>query len=193
MMGPDCERITAAIDAVKNALIAGLNSLSNTAAYRITTTGEHGESENAHSASGFMTNAVGAMAGLTPDIVKMDNLAAGHFTSVNSWNNSVGSPWSELDALGQAVTAAAAADSVTYLGHYVKLMGLMHIAVERAIDAKYAMIQYNDYVQRGYDNVYNGNRPSITTATQLGEATTGNITHDYSENVHIPKPSYDPW
>lgn len=193
MMGPDCERISSGIDGVKDALVSGIQRLANASAYQITTTGTHGESETPHPASGFTTGAVAALAGLSPDIGKMNTLQGSLFTSVSSWHNSYGSPWTELNNLSDAVNAAAAADNVVYMGDRVKLMGLMCIALNRAVDAKQSLGQNNDYVQRGYDHKFNGDNPSITFKDGLNKITVGNVEQGYTENVNVPKPSKDPF
>ena len=47
---------------------------------------------------------------------------------------------------------------------------------------------------RGFDNQFNGNKPSIDfDGSKIGDKTTGNLKQEYEENVNIPEASIDPF
>ena len=193
MMGKDVERIVAEIDGVKDALVAGIQFLCTNSNYQIQTEGVHGEAEIPVPGSGFMIAAMTALSNMEADIGKMDELKAGLYTSANSFNNSYGSPWTELNSLKAAVTTANNFDVVNFMGDRLCLLGHMQIALSRAVDAKWAMTIYHDYIQRGFDNKFNNNEPSIKFNAGINRESTGNLKQEYSENVNIPKESIDPF
>lgn len=187
MMGPDVEAILSSISAVENAIENGIKSLANDSSYQIKIIENH---EQPKSGSGYAAAAIAAMAEV--DISRMNGLKESIFTSTESFNNSNGSPWTELERLQSAIDACSN-DSVRYMGDRVKLMGLLNIALSRAVDAKWAICIYHDYIQRGYDYKYNNNTPSIRFPGENGKETTGNIASGFTDNVHVPIPSIDPY
>lgn len=187
MMGPDVEAILSSISAVENAIENGIKSLGNNSSYRITT---FEDQEQPNSGSGYAKAAIAAMAEV--DTGRMAGLKESIFTNTESFNNSNGSPWTELERLQSAIDACAN-DSVTYMGDRIRLMGLLNIALSRAVDAKWAICIYHDYIQRGYDFKYNNNTPSIKFPGENGKETTGNIASGFTDNVHVPVPSIDPY
>lgn len=193
MMGKDAERIGAGIDAVKDALANGIQALCNNSSYQITTSGMHGEVENPKPGSGFMTAAVNALGVLDVDVGKMNALASELYTSPTSFNNSYGSPWTELNNLKAAVIDASSHDTVNFMGDRLCLLGYMQVALSRAIDAKWAIVVYHDYIQRGFDNKFNNNEPSIKFSAGINRESIGNLKQEYDENVNIPKESIDPF
>lgn len=187
MMGPDVEAILSSISAVENAIENGIKSLGNDSSYRIVTINER---EEPKISNGYAKDAIATMSQV--DTGRMKSLKKGLYTSSDSLNNSNGSPWTELEKLEAAINACSN-DTVSFMGDRVKLMGLMNIALSRAVDAKWAICIYHDYIQRGYDFKYNDKKPSIKFPGEEGKETTGNIASGYTDNVHIPETSYDPY
>ena len=207
MMGNDVERILTGINLVKEAATSSINSLSSTVAYQLISDATHGglsttpcapeEVPVPSSASGFVSPIRSAMSSISSDYGKMNTLAGGLFTSVNSFNNNYGSPWTELNKLEEAIKSAesfaAAHDSLNWVGEKAGLLGLLNSILSLSIDAKWALTYYHDYIQRGYDNIFNGNIPSIKTFTGLKQQSNGNVAQQFDENVHIPEESIDPF
>lgn len=193
MMGKDCERVAAGINNIIDALCSGITALSSACSYQLNTVGEHGEAEIPNPASGFVAAAMSALGGVSDDLGKVGDLGSSLYVSSSSFNNSCGSPWSEVDKLKSAMFALPGADSLTWRGDRTKLLCLMTVALNRAIDAKWAIIIYHDYLQRGFDNKYNGNEPSITLQETLDREGIGIVRQDYTENVNIPQESIDPF
>lgn len=191
MLGKDCERMIASIDSIKFAIEHAILVVGSSAAYQINTEGTHGEKEIGNSVSGILES-VSTMAGqISGDVGKMNQLGNGLYTSTNSFNNSCGSPWAEISALNDVLTSLNG--SITYMGDRINALAQLQIAYGRAIDAKWAIIYYHDYIQRGYDHKYNNNDPSITFKAGLHRNTIGNVTQDYDTNVNIKQPSIDPY
>lgn len=191
MMGNDVERILSGIDAVKDTASKSIDSLSNITAYKITTPEHTDEKEVPQAAASFVEPIVSCMNAMNSDCGKMDSLKSNMYTSASSFNNSYGSPWEELTCLQNAVKSAsnfANAHSVLkYVGEKAALLGLINKVLSTAIDARWALMHFHDYVQRGFDCEYNGKNPSVTFVGGDGKPTTGNLTHKYDENVRIPE------
>lgn len=83
-----------------------------------------------------------------------------------SMHNSIGSPYTEMyrlqDILNEIVSFSV---SCEYLGEYVlqvaKATSLIARAMQLAVDAKWAVISYSDYLERGY-NYVQGQDPGTT-------------------------------
>lgn len=126
---------------------------------------------------------------------KMNSLNDDLYTSSSSFNNSHGSPWSEFNRMIQACN-----DTIPYMGNlgYIgeksALADISAHAMQRSIDAKYAIIIYHDYLQRGFDKNYHDNQPSITTKKNVNDQQTfGNVKQQYNDNVNLKEPSIDPF
>lgn len=207
MMGKDVERILAGINAVKDSALSSINSLSNGSGYRMEMEATHGgtstskctpkEKEKASSASAFIEPIKQSMESIADDCGKMDSLCSGLYTSANTFNNGYGSPWTELNKLNESISSVEAFTSahsdLKWVSEKCTLVALLSIIVSAAVDAKWALIHYHDYIQRGYDNKYNENNPTIKFTSGLNKESIGNINQEYHENVNIKKPSIDPF
>lgn len=192
MMGNDIERILSGIDVVKEAASKSIVGLANDTAYQITTP-EHTEELPVPSpAASFVEPIASCITGMSGDIGIMNSLMEGLYTDCHQFNNSYGSPWTELnklkDSVQEAQDFASAHPMLQWLGEKAGLLALINRVMTSAVDARWAIMHFHDYIQRGYDNQYNGNQPSITFVGGKGEATTGNIKHNYNDNVNIPDP-----
>lgn len=188
MMGKDCERIVTGINNVKDEIAKQIKLLSDVPILGTPL------SRLAYVYEGPIRNAMNKM---DSDISKMNELNDGLYTSSESFNNSYGSPWKELNLLQKSVKdikdRADIYKDILTLEEKLSLLHLMHISLSRSVDAKWAMIYYHDYIQRGYDNKFNGNIPSITFASGSDKETTGNLNQQFDENVHIPEKNIDPY
>lgn len=207
MMGKDVERILSGINAVKDAATSCISSLANATAYRLTHEANHGglstapcypiEKSKPAGAAGFVSPIRAAMSGIATDQANMSSLASDLYTSSETFNNGYGSPWTEMNKLEEAIATAeafaGAHANLDWLGEKAGLLGLLNAVLSAAVDAKWALTVYHDYIQRGYDNKFNGNVPSITFTSGIQKETIGNVSHDYNENVHIEQPSIDPF
>jgi hypothetical protein len=192
MLGQDCERMISSINSIKVTIEEAIKQIGSSASYQITTEGTHGETEVSNPYDISILNAVSNMASnLSSDVSKMSSLGNNLYTSTSSFNNSCGSPWAELATFYDSLQNLSL--SITWMGDRITALSVLTIALSRAIDAKWAIIYYHDYIQRGYDHVYNDNNPSITTKAGLHRETIGNVTQDYDTNVNIPKESIDPY
>lgn len=194
MMGKDCERIFSSINNVKDVLISSIKGLSSEINYQIITDGSHGEhgielvgyERTKGSVSSYVSPVTSAYASFQ-DVGKMKSLGALNFAGTSSYNNSYGSPWKELEVLDNAINDVKSFNvgSGKYIGGKIELLGLLNIALSCTVDAKYALLMYNDGVQQGYDREYNNNTPSITQKMTIDITSTGNIKQPYDENVNI--------
>ena len=67
-------------------------------------------------------------------------------------------------------------------------MNISYHIPPRVTDAKWAMLTYHDYIQRGFDAKFNDKRPSIAfKQANKKDESIGNIRQDFEENVNIPK------
>lgn len=197
MMGKDVERILSGIDAVKDSAASSVSNLTSTLSYRMGFDEHNRESEVHVSSASFIDPVVNSITNIDSDCTKMNDLQSGLYTDKSSFNNTYGSPWTELsklqDSVNSAKAFASAHDPLKFIGEKAALAELLNRVVSSAIDARWALMYFHDYIQRGYDNKYNDNMPSITFPGGDGKETVGNIVHPYDENVHIPEPSIDPF
>jgi len=205
MMGQDVERMVAGVEAVKDAASAGIVSLSSATGYQLISRAEHAGTaggpcapEEIEVPAGDPMSAVSAaMGAMSGDCGKMGSLGGSLYTGTSSFNNSIGSPWTEISKLQQAVSDAAAYSGAhspfNYVGEKAGMLAMLNMVMSAAVDAKWAIITYHDYVQRGYDDEYNGKKPSITYKDGLDKVTNGNLVQKYEENVHIPTKPLEPF
>lgn len=198
MMGRDIERIVAGIDSVKDKLARAIELVADNSGYKIETHGwaderqAHGE-EVEKEASDLINDAISAMDSLNPDVSKMQTLGSKLYTSVGSFNNSYGSPWREISNLKSSMSKLSSVQPIKYMGDRVRLLGYLNVALGRAIDAKWAMTTYHDYIQRGYDYKYNDRQPSCPTQRTASRQSTGNLNQQYAENVNIKEKPIAPF
>lgn len=205
MMGPDVERMVAGIEAVKDAASAGIVSLSSATAYQLISRETHAgigsgpcRPEEIEVPDGDPMSAVSsAMGAMSGDCGKMDSLSGSLYTGTSSFNNGLGSPWTELTKLQQAVSDAEAYSGAhspfNYVGEKAGMLALLNMVMTAAVDAKWAMIIYHDYIQRGFDDSFNGKKPSVTFKFGLDKESNGNLAQKYNENVNIPTKPLEPF
>lgn len=207
MMGKDVERILSGINLIKDVTRSSINSLANGTSYRIKSKECRGCPPPVHCypleepyelpATVYVSPIRAAMQSISSDYAKMNSLASMLYTSTSSFNNCYGSPWTELnrleDDISSAEAFAAAHPTLPWVGDKAGLLALLNKILTSSIDAKWAITHYHDYIQRGYDNVYNNNDPSITFNTSLDGVSIGNINQVNEENVHIKPKSNDPF
>jgi hypothetical protein len=192
MMGSDIERMVSGIDSLISALDSSITGLASAIAYAIET--PNFVDEKNVDAGDFTSGPGSAFSAMSGDLGNMQSLGSGLYVGTSSFNNSIGSPWTELSNLSSAMSDVTGFSvPLLYIGPKAALLALLNKAMTRAVDAKWAIITYHDYIQRGYDNQYNGNNPSVSFENVDGTYTTGNLTQDYSENVKVPTPSKDPF
>lgn len=205
MMGKDVERIVSGIEAVKDAASKGIVSLASSTGYQLISREQHAglgtgpcRPQEIEVPDGDPMSAVSsALGAMGEDCGKVESLGSKLYTGTSTFNNGLGSPWGELAKLKQAVADAAAYSGghapFNYVGEKAGMLSLLNMVMTAAVDAKWAFIVYHDYIQRGYDNKFNENKPSIKFEVGLDKESVGNVDQDYEENVNIPKPSIDPF
>lgn len=134
---------------------------------------------------------------LGDDAGKMQQIADNMYTDTETFNNSYGSPWKEIDMLKQKIddleTYANEHSTLQWIGEKFALINLMQLIVSYAIDAKWAITNYQDYMQRGYDSQFNGNTQSIAWEDKEKGATTGNRDQLTPGSVNIQRKTEDPY
>ena len=128
-----------------------------------------------------------------PYIDKVMGMETKMFGKSSEFNNSIGSPWNEFRKFNELYTRINSIIAPTYKGGRSGLMALLSMLYASIVDCKWALTYYNDYIQRGYDNLYNGNIPSITVNRNKGKKTTGNVDQEVDNNVSVPKKSITPY
>lgn len=219
MMGKDCERIVGSINTLKDQLASAVLSLSGSCSYKIviksseyshptyegsiTDPGHQDgeEKEEVLDGSSLLSSISSSIESFEEDSGKLRGLEEGLYTDTKSLNNSYGSPWTEIHKLEEAIAQVKEFGSrdLEFIGDKAALIGLLSMTMAYAVDAKWALITYHDYIQRGFDNKYNDNEPSIVfnknykTDELDVRATMGNKNQQFEENVHIKKDTYDPF
>ena len=201
MMGKDVERVLTYLNQFKDMAVINITNLSNNTAYQITTIGIHGEEEIPVEldAKDYTLNIWKLWeSSFGPgDYTKMCTLEDIHYTSSNSFNNGYASPWTELHTLKNSIIKmedfAQAHPKLPWMGDKVGLLNLLQVVLARSTDARLSLIYYHDYIQRGYDHVFNDDNPSITFKTTIDRDSIGNLKQTYYENVNMPEESIDPY
>lgn len=195
-MGKDCERILISINKIKDLLNSSIANISNAANYRINSEGEHNEQEREHTIdTSYISSIKSEFDSFSIDIDKMKSLESNMYTNSTTFNNSYGSPWKELHVLEDSIERLIDFDtnSTKFIGGKITLLGIMNIALSAAIDAKWAITIYHDYIQRGYDAKFNSKTPSVVFKKANKEDSIGNVSQNFTENVNIPKKTIDPY
>mgnify|MGYP001104294274 CR=1 FL=1 len=199
MMGKDCERIFSYINGIKDAASSSAVALSNATAYQIKHKSQHAgigsgeciskETEVPIGASTFSSPITNAWDSMDPDYNKMKTLEKGLFTDPSNFNNSYGSPWAEMHKLKKAIDDmkdyVSSHPTLYFMGEKVGLLGIINLVHSSSVDFKWALIKYHDYTQRGYDTVFNANKPSITHKKSKNKKSIGNLKQKYDENVNV--------
>jgi hypothetical protein len=207
MYGDDVERILVGINLVKDTTTESINLLSEAVAYRIISDAVHGgtstapchpvETEVPVSSYKFISPIRKAMDSIKEDYIKMNELAEGLYINISKFNNKYGSPWTELNKLEESIKDAEAFASkhsiLNWVGEKSGLLGLLNKILTLSIDSKWTLVYYHDYIQRGYDNQYNNNDPTIRFTSGIEKQSIGTVKHEYSENVRIKEKSIDPF
>lgn len=198
MMGKDVERILSGINSVKDITTSCIILLSDSMAYQMSiNTDTSDEHEVPIDSNEFIEPIKEVLEVISGDLSSMESLSNGLYTSITEFNNGYGSPWTEISKLKSSIETAEKFGSshpiLKWVSDKSALLGLLNVILASSIDSKWALITYHDYIQRGYDNKFNGNEPSIKFTSGIGKETIGNINHEYHENVNIKVPSIDPF
>lgn len=214
MMGKDCERIASSIDKMIDAASEAIEAIAklNTPPIKVKADHTHSdegagpasrtffiEKESPSSMQGPLSKVSSILTGLSEDLGKLGVLKKGLYTDTKSFNNSIGSPWTEIERLKSFIEKVASYSGEDYVGDRSIVIALLSSVVSSAVDAKWALILYSDYIQRGFDHKFNDNEPSITFDKNYQRdeldvrKTIGNRNQPIDENVHIKQGNYDPF
>ena len=200
MFGKDIEQLISGTNALKDTTMSAIISLSSDTNYQLVSKEYHGGIGVCHpleepvEVNDVASTIISALSSMTDIMGKLSSLGSTMFTQNNTFTNSIGSPWKEIDQLNTAVNAVGSYGKLDWVGGKAGMLSLLNMVMTCIIDAKHAITTYQDWVQRGFDHVYNGNQPSITHTNKIGgEQSIGMVEQSYSDNVHIPKPSIDPF
>lgn len=195
MYGADVERLVSSINEVAVSARNAIFSLSGEAAYMLITKvdgehsthtpGAHGHGDGGHSHSagehyheerekGASHPGAGSSA-FSAEVSKVRTIEGKLYTGKGQLNNSAGSPYSEIYELERRI-GQCSIDQIEYLGPKHSLLARLHNVANAAVDAKHAVIQYQDGLQRGYDSCFNGGKQSVTWDDFNSGSTTGNVT-----------------
>lgn len=196
MYGKDIERMLKSTNKIKKFIEDGVDSLTRAMSGRLSV--DEYRQEVASPYSGSFSALMSSLDDIESDCDKMKKMDNQNYCDKTEINNSIGSPWTEFARLKTGIQDLSsyydAHPSLQYLGEKTAMCLLMNTVLTLVIDAKWALITYHDYTQRGFDNLYNDNTPSITfTKDVQGNQTTGNITQANDDNVHVKQPSTDPY
>lgn len=207
MMGKDCERIIKNISNIEELLEYSVVNISKLNSPPIIIDGSHSHDENGNSSklefmekdtpvdlSEYLSDLISKFDEVLPDLEKIKILERGLYVKTSEFNNSIGSPWTEINKFKDIIERIKSAVNADYVGNRSEVITLINIAMMRVTDAKWAMLTYHDYIQRGFDAKFNDKRPSIAfKQANKKDESIGNIRQDFEENVNIPKKHIDPW
>lgn len=128
---------------------------------------------------------------LDPDIEKISTMGDNLYTDTDTFNNSIGSPYKEIDSLknviNKANTYASKNSPFKYVSQKSSMLSLLNTIIEYCNDTKFSLMINHQYIQQGFDHNYNNDEPSITWRYSIDDDTIGNLTQEYDENVNIHK------
>jgi len=132
------------------------------------------------------------------DVNKFRHIQANMYTEIETFHNNYGSPWTEAyDLEFQIDQMKAYVDEypeLQWIGEKYTLLNLFQMILSTAIDAKWAVIYHQDWMQRAYDHEYNEGDPSVYWDHFEEEKTIGQV-HQENESmegrVNVRPPSLD--
>lgn len=131
------------------------------------------------------------------DADKMQTIADNMYTDTETFNNSYGSPWKEINMVKEKIDKledyANSHATLQWVGEKHALIALMQMIIPYAVDAKWAITHYQDYMQRAYDHQFNDKQSSVTWEDSEKGATNGNKDQDTPGSVNIVRTSDDPY
>lgn len=134
---------------------------------------------------------------LSDDAGKMQQISDNMYTDTETFNNSYGSPWKEINMLKEKIDKLEEYSNdhstLQWIGEKHSLISLIQLIVSYSIDAKWAITHYQDYMQRAYDHQFNDNSASITWEDMENGATTGNRNQNTPGSVNVDRDSDDPY
>lgn len=153
------------------------------------------EREHIVSASSYTTPISSMMANFSNgDGATIKEIDSSNYEPVGNFNNSYGSPWQEIYDLEEAVLKmdeyGSEYPNLQWLGEKVGLLQHMQIVLSTAIDAKWSIQIYHNWIQQAYDNIKNNNIQDVTSEDFVRGRTTGNFTHG---DKHPDTEKVDPW
>jgi hypothetical protein len=138
--------------------------------------------ERAHPApaAGFISSIETKYSAVKGETGKMSSIKGAMKTpDGNKHHNSIGSPFQEMEELDEAFNDvkeyAGAHAQLQWIGEKHALLALMNSLASAVVNAKYAVIHYQDYLQRGYDEVHNGGKQSVQFDDFIHGKTVGNV------------------
>ena len=187
MYGADIERLLSTINIVITTGRNAANSMASAGSYMITTKNDgghdHAHGEHTHGSNGphSHTESVVGSSGGSPnagpflsEVKNIRGIEGKLYKPRNQVANSLGSPYAEIYELESRLAQCGAGD-LSYIGPKHALAEKILIAINAAVDAKYAVITYHNQLQDGYDAVYNGGKKSITQDDFEDGITTGEV------------------
>lgn len=103
---------------------------------------------------------------LQNDISNIQRIEGKLYVKANKVHNSYGSPFTEIYDLKKKIDLCKNYSDqhshLQWLGEKHVLLNFLQMVLTTSVDAKFAVIMYHDYLQRGYDANVNGKKSSIT-------------------------------
>ena len=209
MYGKDIERILSEVEAVKKVTLDCIDDFAGRTAYQLIHYGPHDvvippwsppcyPLELEHPVGAIMPPIDSAMVPLNIDIGKMATLKGLVYCGAESFNNSIASPWTELEELQKAVKNADIYHGIyvpfNYVGEKAGMLAHLNAIYTAVCDCKAPLMIFHHNIQQGWDHNMNGNSPSISWNDDLnGRKTIGLGTQTYGGQVNIPGKSKNPY
>lgn len=139
--------------------------------------------------------AMGVMLG--DDVNKMEEIKNNMYTDVETFNNSYGSPWKEVNILKSKIDELE--DYVVnhpilqWQSEKFALINILQIILSYAVDAKTSISSNQDYIQRGYDHQFNKDISSISWDDFEKGGTIGNRDQNTPGSVNLQRETDDPF
>ena len=189
MMGKDVENILSKVDKVVPMLTGIIESLADMIAPRDSISSENPQPY-------IFTNVQSYWQSIKKDLDGFASVKGKMMNGSTSFFNSIESPFKEYDRMIEEwdklqVYIRAHSDLRWYAekNAFIPYLNNFIFAIN---NFKIALCMYNDYIQRGYDTVLNGNVASITIKRSKNNRTNGNLDQK-SNNASAKKKSIDPY
>jgi hypothetical protein len=103
---------------------------------------------------------------LQGDIINVKKIEAKSYIKVTGVHNGYGSPYTEIYDLKKKIDIcnkyAKQHPRLQWLGEKHTLLNLIQMVMTTSIDAKFALIVYQDYLQKGYNSIINKKKPHLS-------------------------------
>ena len=171
MFGSSVEQLLSGINNIKDQALDAMVALASGTGYQLTHKSGHAGCGSGTCIStevpvpygSASSETEGALNGISENISKMKSFGDNLYVDPKKYNNSYGSPFSEIEQMKKAVQAAVSYNSnhapFSWIGEKAAMLSLLAMVIGMASDCKQSLTTFQDSAQRAFDE--ESDEPSI--------------------------------